>query len=699
MSAKHNMCLLLAVASVMATAEVSMFADTSPATTPDTPSSHVAPSTPVLPEQIIESCRSICEGPQMPDRSSVRRLMQALERWERRYAQTPHAQTRVWIGKLALIQRDPDRVLAAVDPVIANASITGHFASQENEAVWLQGWAQLLKAQSDLAPPGLPSAYRLSILGDNGAELFMDVTPDPTLTPKQVHWAKSAAASFEILAMEAGADQRVLAYDGLGYAQILLGEYNEADSAFGRAITYARIAPNPSSSSTDQQSLMARLHLAQGQARLLADLKTYGQGLIAFREANRLQQEGQYDAAIRLYRRCIDLSSHDPKTPEDDAAPSPLISAAGLNGARCMVRMDQPVQAYRTLDAMIESEVAGVYTGEVYLMRAELLLDPRIGRPSALKAIQDLDRFDTWIEQARTDPLRARVGYLPTGLTHDPTSSDATADTVSQANTWSQTRLKSPIPGSLIHYRNTPGYLDGLEARSAMLRGFLHLANADGQAALEQFKRLLKLDPTNQDIAILRGPSDFARLKFACEQGYLVALPQELWSFSDIQRLGVLQGDFLYVTRRFEDAHRIYQNLLHDRYGKLNKEARDYATYGTAMCQARTGNREQALETLESVIERTDHTLTEQRASIALANLSRAASDDDRTNQSDSLLQRLAYSDNRSRWADQARISMAIDYYAIGSRGAAQNMLRRVQAREGPLNRLARILFASENVF
>ncbi len=500
--------------------------------------------------------------------------------------------------------------------------------------------------------------------------------------------------------MEAGPDQRVLAYDGLGCAQVLLGEYRQADSAFGRAIAYAAInAKPPATSSPDQQALVARLHSAQSQARLLANLQIYGQGFLAFREADQRRQEGAYDEALRLYRRCITLASHDLDARENEATPNPLVSAAGLYGANCLVNLGQPAQAQRALNQMLESEASGVYTGEAYLMRAELWLDPRVGPPSALKTIRDLDQFDAWIKDARADPLQARVGYLPSGLTHTATPSHASTHETRLSHAWSGLDPKKPMPGALVHYRNTPGYLDRLEARAAMLRGFLLLANGEGDAALEQFKRLLKLDPGNRDAGILRGPGDFARLKFACEQGYLVALPQEIRSFNGMQRLGVLQGDFLYVTRRFEDAKRTYQSLLSDQYGKLSKEARDYATYGVAMCQARMGDRDMAINSLEAVLQRTDNTLTEQRATAALANLSRAASDDDRIDQSNSLLQRLAYSDSGTRWADQARISMALDYYNKGSRGAAQNMLRRVKSREGPLNRLARKLFTSGITF
>jgi len=680
-----------------------------------------------------------------PDFGKLREAYATLKEARRRAGEVPDPRVEALIGELALIDGKPERALESVGTLLPGdiKSLTKDDLQALYKPSLIRGQALLetgviaakkaLKEQPKqrtqaigndffgiplddpaVADIKLPSAYL--DLEYMGIPLASD-SEKPSLSEEAASHIQESLVIFDHLAGTSFGvvDQSEAAFH-CGRSLALLGRYDDAINAFDFAHHSLRAA-HPSDLPDHLKRLARRIQVEKSKVAYLRDVSRYSLEYLLYRKAQEHRLHGRLKEAIAGYQQCVasaqetmtklliaklsgDLNA-DTEAGRDKikVEESPYTAASRLYEGLCLVELGRTAEGIKKLEAFVDQsdpKTPGLYRGEAMLQLARLHLDGRAGRIDRKKADDWLYRLDEWVILARAENEDWRFNDLLPGIRKAAKQKTDGPTQEKKRDMWGNVVESKIDPGMLVNRKTTQWYLDDLEEQCAKFRGFLLLADGHGEQALEQFRRITKLDQFAKDGEHGIDPNDFTRLKFGADHGYLIAYPQEQVVFNDNQRYVILLADLHYASSDFDEARGIYEAMLAGRYGRLTEQQKDYPRFAAGLCHYRSGDTGKAIARWEQVIEKSDGTYTEFRAAYAIGHLSRYASNPEVRQRGDSLLVQLARSKVNNDFTRKARITVAMELAKQGETKEAIRFLERVDDGNPATHQLAMYLVKNE---
>ena len=413
-----------------------------------------------------------------------------------------------------------------------------------------------------------------------------------------------ALVIFDWTASKAQGEPLVLAAEGCGKALMAMKDFRRAVECFDFAVKAVKSIADYYGT---YDKLTARLKQELARARRLADADLYGEDFVLYRDAETLRRvQKKYKEARQTYQAILK------RFPD-----SPYADASTLYAAMCLIEMDKPQEAGRELVALWHANHYGLYTGEAMLELGRIALEYDL-QPKAAKGCFLF--LDAWFQEFRNQPpleieKRSAVPEAARKVTAPPAKEK-------YVDFWGNVKKSEIKPGMLINPDTCPWYLDDLKEQMAMYLGFLCFVEGDKEGALGWYKKILECDPATRRLETDGEWSDYSRLKWGVDHGYLMAHPEELALFNDPRgRVAVLLADFRFVTQAFDKAIRTSQRLLKGEFGPLKASQQCYVLYILGMAYKKNGERAHALDALVKSMATKGLPLTCSRAAIEGAQL------------------------------------------------------------------------------
>lgn len=692
-------------------------------------------------EKLAELQKPIRKVQAMIDAGKLKPAFKGAREIRRRLGEPKHPQVEILLAQLALIDDKPHLTVDFLEPFLGpqDAPLPEKLEASQFDIYYFHALGTMRHASK-------PDKDQRQALTQPGTQSFFGIpldaeTDTPDLTEDQQPHVREALVVFDWLAGNAEGLQQVEAAQGAAQALTLLGDYKQAIQAYRFALNRARHGNLDQYFDSDGKNTLrafiAELQRGLNEVRRLMDIKRYSAEYVLYRAADQ-QQRGRanHKRAIEIYDSLIDLAERNrqraiderlaqqlppPPAPEGkqgkdqrltpgerlerakkrvelkeqaeaEVPVSPFSDAARLNRFKCMLALGQERRALRGLEQFIAEDELGLYRGEALKIVSTMALD----RFNFDEATKWLDKLDAWVVNARADNDDWSFDNVLPGMR-------AAAKTVTDAprqetkmDFWGNVKKQPIANGQLVNRKTCPWYLDDLEERCAKYLGFMKLAEGDGEAALEQFKRIIALDPTASDGNLSTNPNDFTRLKFGCENGYLTTYPQDLEKLTKRQQLAMLYGDFLYVTQEFDRAIAVYQSVLDGRTGKLRPGREDCIYQAIGMAHLRKGSRNKALGYWEKSLKEMQGTWSEYRSAYAIMIVTRQSTDKKVLKRGQQLLQALADSNAGNQFTQKARITLAMDLAKAEKVDEAKELLGTFKKEDGQHYALAQYLIKND---
>lgn len=382
-------------------------------------------------------------------------------------------------------------------------------------------------------------------------------------------------------------------------------------------------------------------------------------------EQNRLASEAKAQKeAIGYYQ---ELMTRYPK--------SRLAERASYMAGRLQIGIGEWSQGLATLDRVVKAYPTGPCTGESLLILGQQSLEQRVDVDDARTHLSHLNE---WITSARSAASPAQIRWL---LPFPPRPVPPQQPRRRNADGSETVRLSGSMVAErrdydaeeLLKPQLPKGYLDSLEVQCAKLLGFICFAGGEKEQALAHYQRITDLGPGAMRTEAAVDWSDYGRLKWGLDHGYLYALPHDLERYDARQRLAVLLADFYFVTRRFDDAATMARRLLNADFGALRGSAREYPQYLIATCTYWTRGREAAFPEYlvaaginASTRRLAFASLTLERAAYAAGNITLEMRDPLVRERGREILQALAFSGKHTQYSLRARITYAVSLVQDG---------------------------------
>ncbi len=326
----------------------------------------------------------------------------------------------------------------------------------------------------------------------------------------------------------------------------------------------------------------------------------------------------------------------------------------------------------------------GLYRGEVLVELADygfdVMLQPKQASADYAKAwawLEGVEASDSDLA-AFSVPDKARKVSAPPAEEHS-------------VDRWGNPERNAIAIGDVVNRKTCGWYLDDLRERCALALGFLAFARDDREAAMEWYEKVVELDRLTGQLEAKGEWNNFRRLKWGAEHGYLYAYPDELKLYAGRRRFLVLLADFYYCTERFPEAATLARRLLEGEFGRLNGKESDYPWFliGSAFYRMPGKGRRDAAACFGKVLERREHTLTEDRALFSMGNLARCAREGELFRQGHEYLRELAYSKNGNEFSYRARVEYG--WRLLGTRHEKEGLklLKSLPKRAGIYRALA----------
>lgn len=485
-----------------------------------------------------------------------------------------------------------------------------------------------------------------------------------------------------------------------------------------------------------EAALEARLLARVARTQRLWDEERYGPGFVAYREAERLRRECNRSAeALIAYE---DLVSGFPNTIWAEAgaayqvhclfaiaqAPSTTLelaqarldqevktatgrfeerrmavaSAAALLEAQTALAVakdrkvrlvKQPrgtqaaIAAQQAIGRMLQKAEFGLYRGELLLAAATWSMEGALDPTASAKAY---DRAWEWLEQVGGFDQQLAALAVPAAaleVAATPAQSLVVGDSGAPSRA-------EPAIGAVVNRQTCTWYLDDVREQVALGRAFLAFSAGRREEAEAWCLKSLTFGGAAGRMDRQGTWNDTSRLRWAIEHGWLYAHPEELALYQGRQRFIVLVADFRFCTQRFDRSRLLAERLLAGDFGALHGAALDYPRYLLAASHYWEGDRVKACADYQEVLAQTDGTLTEDRAALALGNLSWSDGVDPAiTRAGHRALLKLAQSPRDNEFVLRARIIIGIRLIRTGQERDGLALLKRIPAAVDAYHTLA----------
>jgi len=176
--------------------------------------------------------------------------------------------------------------------------------------------------------------------------------------------------------------------------------------------------------------------------------------------------------------------------------------------------------------------------------------------------------------------------------------------------------------------------------------------------------------------------TNYTRLKWGAEHGYLNAYPEELKHYKNRLRLAVLLADFYYCTQRFDQAEEIARRMLAGEFGKLDVKQDDYPQFLLACCRHWKHDRKAAYLACKKMLDSKGWTLTQDRAMFMAANLSWYIPEVEIMREGMELLRKMAEAKRDNPYTRRARLLLGLRLMKLGELKEGAKWLARVAGKE-----------------
>ncbi len=360
--------------------------------------------------------------------------------------------------------------------------------------------------------------------------------------------------------------------------------------------------------------------------------------------------------------------------------------AAELFSAECrLLTGAAPEEVEKQLVALVAKDRYGLYVGEALLLLGRIALEKRMDAKLAMKYFGELD---DWLAAAKGQPRELRVPAEDRKAVQPP-QQEFTIDF------WGNVSPPQLKPGQLANRATADWAMPDLEARSVRYIGFVYMTNKSQAKAKAAFKKLLDLDPATKALEDRGEASDYTRLMFGAQHGYLIAYPQELALFDSKQQYAIFLADFYYVTQRYDQSLAMHQRLLNGEFGKLNDPQRDYPFLAQGLCFQRLGQPMEALAMFRKVIERWapgDAGFTDVRAATTAGNIAVWARDEELSKEGRQMLEKVIGSGAKNEFVYQAAVTLGRYEIQRGDKVKGLALLRQVPRSAGSSYHIADFL-------
>ncbi|MCX7933780.1 MAG: hypothetical protein N3A66_00800, partial [Planctomycetota bacterium] len=530
----------------------------------------------------------------------------------------------------------------------------------------------------------------------------------------------------------------ILAEEGGGDAFMMPGAYSKAADFYSHALSLCRrcldyLKLDPSG---EMRHLQKRLESKLAAAQRQADIEAFGEAYCAYRDCQILRcVEKNYLRAFLAYE---DLAAKFPKTVFSEASAAYRL--------KCLLELSEPANETQARAALAEAEkqhreneaagklaeamskdkallkslrellvrerayinrlkavplgkkaVAaaeqlgnemlrdefGLYRGEALVDLATYAFERKLDAEEAQKRYQRAWEWLEKVESVDADLASYDVPEKARRISRPPPE-EMEVDALGNAN---PARLD---PGMVINRKTCPWYLNDLRERCALAIGFLHFARGDAKAAVAWYAKVTDLDQATKYLERQGEWTNYTRLKWGAEHGYLNAYPEELKIYRGRLRFAVLMADFYYCTQRFERAREIAERILAAEFGRLDARQDDYPRFLLASCQHWERDRKGAYLACKQVLSGREWTITQDRAAFVAGNLSWYIPEQEVMREGLEILKKLAAAERENPYTHRARLVLGLRLLSLGEIKEGLKYLLRVKGRESGYALVAR---------
>jgi len=444
-----------------------------------------------------------------------------------------------------------------------------------------------------------------------------------------------ASQGFDLVGMNTQGIPQALASEGVGDMMFLLKRWEQSVGGYDFALKCLAWMKGQTEFSNEKESVSAmegRIRRKLAKARKMLDSEQYGPEFVAYRDARRAEFQGDYLLAIVRYSQIRELY---PDTVYSEAA--------GLYGPVCLLQLsDKAKEADVTakiaelkkkvslgkdklkkaggklsgrirseweelssedeklfealkklptgkkaenegiaqIEAFILKNEFGLYRGEALLKLAGWTFEKDLDIDKALAQYQRAKKWFDEVARANVDVTSWTVPVKAASVSTPPPGDKMITG-------WNNYLVKTPLkPEQIINRDTAPWYLDSLRCECDKALGYIYFLKGDKNTALELAESVLKYDPMERNFHQEGEPNTYQRMLLCYKRGELYSPPEELAFFKDKLLIAVRIGEFYYLQEEWQKCLSLRQDILDEKYGKLNKEQKAIMIYRIADVKA-----------------------------------------------------------------------------------------------------------------
>lgn len=326
------------------------------------------------------------------------------------------------------------------------------------------------------------------------------------------------------------------------------------DEAYQSAKKYLEQVKSQSSDKLNPETeywnyLKRKLDLLKAEIDFAMFALEYGEDYALYKKGREYQLSGKFRRAAGIYGRLI-----------EECPGSYLQDAARCYRFECQLE-DSDLSFSDVEKAalkFVDEKPYGLYRSEILAVLGkysmETLLNVKLSEKYYSKAYEICGNISKLEDSTVLYSLPEKVGKL--AVTNEPMISYKDYFVVRR-------KIK---PEEIINHKTSKSYSDELRKECAFMLGFAKFADGKFQDAEKLFTEAGSFDKELLQIDSKKMPNAIARLRGACQQGFLYLTQDEMKYFKDADRTKMLLADFYFALEYFNKAYALYNGFTSDKF-------------------------------------------------------------------------------------------------------------------------------------